>query len=53
VQFKALGKEADARGLAVQLLSSTQGVSVLAHTFNDPGMIIAEAKRLQEWIRSL
>ncbi len=53
VQFKALGKGADARGLAVHLLSATQGVSVLAHTFNDPGMITAEAKRLKEWIRSL
>src|SRR5215471_19374395 len=36
-QFKALGKGADSRGLAVHLLSATQGVSVLAHTFHDPG----------------
>ena len=52
-QFKALRKGADARGLAVHLLSATQGVSVLAHTFNDPRLITAEAKRLKEWIRSL
>ena len=52
-QFKALGKGADARGLAVHLLSVTQGVSVLAHTFQDSGMIMAEAKRLKQWIRSL
>lgn len=52
-QFKALGQGADARGLAVHLLSATQGVSVLGHTFNDPHMITAEAKRLKEWIRSL
>lgn len=52
-QFKEMGKGAEARGLAVHLLSATQGVSVLAHTFNDPGMITAEAKRLKEWIRSL
>ena len=52
-QFRALGKRADSRGLAVHLLSATQGISVLAHTFHDPGMITAEAKRLKEWIRSL
>jgi AcrR family transcriptional regulator len=52
-QFKALGKGADSRGLAVHLLSATQGVSVLAHTFRDAGMITSEAARLKEWIRAL
>jgi AcrR family transcriptional regulator len=52
-QFQALGKGADSRGLAVHLLSATQGVSVLAHTFHDPGMITTEAARLKQWIRSL
>jgi AcrR family transcriptional regulator len=52
-QFKALGKGPDSRGLAVHLLSATQGISVLAHTFHDPGMIEAEAARLKEWIRAL
>ncbi len=52
-QFKALGKGADSRGLAVHLLSATQGVSVLAHTFHDPDMIAIEAARLKEWIRAL
>ena len=52
-QFKALGKGADSRGLAVHLLSTTQGVSVLAHTFHDPGMIELEAARLEDWIRGL
>jgi hypothetical protein len=37
----------------VHLLSATQGVSVLAHTFHDSSMIINEAARLKEWIRSL
>src|SRR5262249_41395633 len=41
-QFKALGKETDSRGLAVHLLSATQGISVLAHTFHDPEMIETE-----------
>ena len=52
-QFKALGKGADSRGLAVHLLSATQGVSVLAHTFHDPGIIEMEAARLKGWIRTL
>jgi len=52
-QFQALGKGADSRGLAVHLLSATQGVSLLAHTFHDPSMIEMEAARLKEWIRAL
>jgi AcrR family transcriptional regulator len=52
-QFKAIGNDADPRGLAVHLLSATQGVSVLAHTFHDPGLVDLEAARLKEWIRSL
>ena len=52
-QFKAIGKGADSRGLAVHLLSATQGVSVLAHTFHDPTMIDIEAARLKQWIRGL
>ena len=52
-QFQALGKPAEARSLAVHLLSATQGVSVLAHTFHDPGLIDLEATRLKDWIRSL
>jgi TetR/AcrR family transcriptional regulator, transcriptional repressor for nem operon len=53
VQFKALGKGAESRGLAVHLLSATQGVSLLAHTFHDSGMIAKEAARLKQWIRAL
>ena len=52
-QFRALGQGADARGLAVHLLSATQGVSLLAHTFHDPALITKEAARLKAWIRSL
>ena len=52
-QFKALGKEDDSRSLAVHLLSATQGVSVLAHTFHDPNLIKMEAARLKEWIHAL
>jgi AcrR family transcriptional regulator len=52
-QFRALGKGSESRSLAVHLLSATQGVSVLAHTFHDPALIDMESARLQKWIRSL
>ena len=52
-QFEALGKGAESRGLAIHLLSATQGMSVLAHTFHDPSIIETEAARLKEWIRAL
>ena len=52
-QFRAMGQGAESRGLAVHLLSATQGVSVLAHTFHDAGMIEMEAARLKKWIRAL
>lgn len=52
-QFKALGKGAESCSLAIHLLSATQGVSLLAHTFHDPALIEMEAARLKDWIRSL
>ena len=52
-QFCALGKGGDARALALHLLSATQGMSVLAHTFQNPDMITMEAERLKQWIRQL
>jgi hypothetical protein len=48
-----MGKGGDSRGLAVHLLSATQGMSVLAHTFHDPSLISLEAARLKDWIRAL
>jgi TetR/AcrR family transcriptional regulator, transcriptional repressor for nem operon len=52
-QFQELGKGSESRGLAIHLLSATQGVSVLAHTFHDPDMIAMEAERLKRWIRGM
>ncbi len=52
-QFRALGKGKDSNGLAVHLLSAMQGVSVLAHTFHDSGLVARETKRLKSWIQSL
>jgi AcrR family transcriptional regulator len=50
VQFKALGKRGESRGLAIHLLSATQGISILAHTFHDPHLIEIECRQLKEWI---
>jgi len=52
-QFQALSKGPESHGLALHLLSALQGVTVLAHTFHDPDMILSEAARLKEWIRAL
>jgi AcrR family transcriptional regulator len=52
-QFQAMGKGGDSGGYALHLLSATQGVSLVAHTFHDPTMIAREAELLKEWIRRL
>lgn len=52
-QFRALGQGEESRGLAVHLLSATQGISVLAHAFHDAALIDMEATRLKQWIHSL
>ena len=52
-QFKKLGKGKDSEGLAVHLLSALQGVSLLAHSFRNPGLVLIEGGRLKEWIRAL
>jgi len=52
-QFRALGKGKDSNGLAVHLLSAMQGVSILAHSFHDSGLVAMETKRLKSWIQSL
>jgi AcrR family transcriptional regulator len=52
-QFEALGNGSDSRGLAIHLLSATQGVSLLAHAFHNPRLIEIEAERLKKWIRAL
>ena len=52
-QFRALGKGKDSSGLAVHLLAAMQGVSVLAHSFHDPGLVATETQRLKSWIQSL
>jgi len=51
-QFRAMDR-ADARDLAVALIASYQGVSLLTNTFRDPELMAREGRRLERWIDSL
>ncbi|MBF6244117.1 TetR/AcrR family transcriptional regulator [Nocardia elegans] len=51
-QFEQMGR-ADARELAVALIASYQGISLLTNTFRDPELMRAEGDRLERWIDSL
>jgi AcrR family transcriptional regulator len=51
-QFRAMGRR-DARDLAVALIASYQGITLLTNTFRDPELIVREARRLERWIDSL
>ena len=52
-QFRAIGRGDTSRKLATQLLSSLQGVSVLAHGSGNPELVAMETKRLKDWVRAL
>jgi AcrR family transcriptional regulator len=47
-QFLALGRH-DAHDLAMSLLASYQGSSLLTNTLRDPGILIRETHRLTRW----
>jgi AcrR family transcriptional regulator len=51
-QFREMGRH-DARDLAVALIASYQGISLLTNAFRDPEMMVREGKRLERWIDSL
>lgn len=52
-QFHALGRTTDARELAVALIASYQGISLLTNTLRDPELMVTEGRRLERWIDSL
>ena len=52
LQFRAMGRR-DARDLAVAMLASYQGISLLTNTFRDPELMTREGRRLDRWIDSL
>jgi TetR/AcrR family transcriptional repressor of nem operon len=51
-QFRLMGRR-DARDLAVALVASYQGISLITNTFRDPQLMLREAGRLERWIDSL
>jgi TetR/AcrR family transcriptional regulator, transcriptional repressor for nem operon len=51
-QFRSMGRP-DARDLAVALVASNQGISLLTNTLRDPELMAREGRRLDRWIDSL
>jgi TetR/AcrR family transcriptional regulator, transcriptional repressor for nem operon len=51
-QFRSMGQPA-AHDLAVALVASYQGISLLTNTFRDPELMAREGRRLERWIDSL
>ena len=51
-QFRLMGKR-DARDLAVGLVASIQGTSLLTSSFRDPDIMTRQADRLARWIDEL
>jgi AcrR family transcriptional regulator len=51
-QFRELGRR-DASELAVALIASYQGISLLTNAFRDPELMAREGRRLERWIDSL
>lgn len=51
-QFREMG-QADPRDLAVSLVASYQGISLLTNAFRDPGLMSAQIYRLELWIDSM
>jgi TetR/AcrR family transcriptional regulator, transcriptional repressor for nem operon len=52
-QFKFLGQGAASKSCALHLISSLQGIGVLAHALDDPDLVKTEMSRLRQWIVSL
>ena len=52
-QFGSIAGGREARRHALHLLSALQCVSLLAHSFRDPSLVVDEAAELKRWIRAL
>lgn len=51
-QFRIMGKP-DPEALGIHLIASLQGISLLASTLGDAGVVDREVNRLRDWIREL
>ncbi len=53
-QFRQLGKnEQEANDLAVDLISSLQGIYLLTNSFRSPELLERKLQRLETWVRAL
>ena len=52
-QFAALGKRRQRKTLALHLLAALQGISLLAHGFEDSELVVLEGNHLKRWIDEL
>ena len=52
-QFTAIGKGDNARTLALSLVSSLQGISLLTLTFKDPNFMDEQSKYLLNWLETV
>ena len=52
-QFAELGYAGRAHELAMRLMAQGQGISVMAHVHNDPGLLRREKERLALWLDKL
>ena len=52
-QFKKLNNPRQAQARALHLLGRTEGISVIAHVYNNPDLVMTEVKMLQKWIDEL
>ncbi len=49
-QFRGAGRLDDADELAKRLLARAQGVTVLAHIYDDPAYIAKESSEIKRWL---
>lgn len=52
-QFRALGFNDNAPGLALNFISSIQGTYLLTHTFKDPKLTTRQCEELKSWLEGL
>src|SRR4051812_28350381 len=51
-QFKLIGRK-DAADLAVQLVATLQGISLLANAMKSPPLVARQIARLQDWVAAM
>ena len=51
--FVELGRDAEAKTLALHLLGRAQGIAVIAHVYEGKRLLKRETAQLEEWIRQL